>query len=624
MSVHPNPLSSDVLALCMPRPRRPHAVAIVGMLALAWTGSALAQFVQHDHYVSPLDIVVNGPGGSEVISFTGSMWMDIEFESVEGASQDDDLDSREELDAEIVSLNVAGTSALGLGAVTIQLGTLAPTIGVVEEATNTTPGRIDVPPFTIGGSADMTAAAYLEVEIGGVTYHNVQPLRGALAIPHSPPASIASWFLNSERVELYDASGVVSPYSLGLLPPDVPTQPFDANYGFAWANQPTIASYSPNALYRHNPTGGTVLIERSGVGAYRVTFPGMVNMGLDRGNAQVSAYESSGAGPDDHACRAIDWDADWVEVRCATRTGVPLDSRFTVLFLKSKLTSDGIAYARTSLPFAASHTLPASDGWNPSGGDIVVTRSGVGSYGVVFDGFAGLAFAGNVQITSMGAPTARCTVVEWVADFVEVRCVNSVGTPIDSEFSVLYLLEAPSFLSDVAWSWGFMPSNDRYDAGTSYSASPDGGSTIIERTGPGAYEIRWVGYADHNFAGSGGHAQVTAYRGAGGLAGGDCGIRSWSQDRTGVRCFDTFGTPADQPFSVMHLRPLPTPEPGTAISIAVGGLAVGRLARSRRRRRFGRHHPARVAIGEGPSRSPAERIPVPWRAAASRHLQGHC
>jgi hypothetical protein len=95
---------------------------------------------------------------------------------------------------------------------------------------------------------------------------------------------------------------------------------------YAWANQPSTASYSPNTLYRSNPNGGAVTITRSGVGRYVVTWSGLAL--LDGGDVQVTAYSGGNI-----VCKVESWGSQSVAVRCFNPgTNVLVDSYFDIMY----------------------------------------------------------------------------------------------------------------------------------------------------------------------------------------------------------------------------------------------------------------------------------------------------
>lgn len=95
---------------------------------------------------------------------------------------------------------------------------------------------------------------------------------------------------------------------------------------YAWANNPTAASYVPSTSYQFadfTDTAGT--ITRSGVGAYGVKWD---YINLDHGNVQVTAYGSTNT-----TCKVSGWNTpSGVQVRCFSATGAPADSMFDVAF----------------------------------------------------------------------------------------------------------------------------------------------------------------------------------------------------------------------------------------------------------------------------------------------------
>jgi len=100
-------------------------------------------------------------------------------------------------------------------------------------------------------------------------------------------------------------------------------------WGYVWANEPTEASYTPDAAYQGNSTHAVNTITRSGVGAYVVDFPGL---GGTKGDVQVSAYST------DAVCNTAGWSSDGsggadVNVECFDAAGSPVDSYFTAQYL---------------------------------------------------------------------------------------------------------------------------------------------------------------------------------------------------------------------------------------------------------------------------------------------------
>nr|QEO74592.1 hypothetical protein [uncultured bacterium] len=103
--------------------------------------------------------------------------------------------------------------------------------------------------------------------------------------------------------------------------------------GYAWADQPSAASYTPNLLYQRSTTishSGTITINSPAVGTYDVFLP-YQNQGLDGGHAQVTAY---GAGTS--RCQIGYWLPDpggrTVRVYCFANGGALVDTYFALQY----------------------------------------------------------------------------------------------------------------------------------------------------------------------------------------------------------------------------------------------------------------------------------------------------
>jgi len=127
--------------------------------------------------------------------------------------------------------------------------------------------------------------------------------------------------------------------------------------GFLWADQPTAASYTPNASYNYNNRGGSNTVTRSGTGVYTATFPGL----RGGGNPQVTAYSFyQGAGAH---CEISSWTATGtttqVGVLCFDGTGNPADEYYSLSYNRSALESEGATngvFAFANKPATARYT----------------------------------------------------------------------------------------------------------------------------------------------------------------------------------------------------------------------------------------------------------------------------
>jgi hypothetical protein len=95
--------------------------------------------------------------------------------------------------------------------------------------------------------------------------------------------------------------------------------------GYAWADQPSTASYTPNTFYSSNSAGGGINITRSGPGRYTVTWSGLGSDLLDGGDVQVTAYGSGTA-----QCKVESWGSQSANVRCFAPNGALVDSFYDV------------------------------------------------------------------------------------------------------------------------------------------------------------------------------------------------------------------------------------------------------------------------------------------------------
>ncbi len=109
-----------------------------------------APTVEHDSYpATTMDLLVDIGAGAEFVRVAGSSQVDVFFEGpAEGNATDDDDDGRDEVVQQIVGLALTGTSSQGPIAVT--LSATGPSLGLLAEESDATPGLLDVDPFSPG------------------------------------------------------------------------------------------------------------------------------------------------------------------------------------------------------------------------------------------------------------------------------------------------------------------------------------------------------------------------------------------------------------------------------------------------------------------------------------------
>jgi hypothetical protein len=206
-----------------------------------------------------------------------------------------------------------------------------------------------------------------------------------------------------------------------------------ADRAFALAHQPTATGYSPKAQASWNPAG-TIQVNRMEKGVYEVIFTNLRSAPQLPAHAQVNAVGSGKA-----HCTLSEWGGEpdlYVHVSCYTPAGALVDSKFSVLFTKP---ADHLAYAWADQPTTASYSPAAFGTWNPSGGRVAITRSGVGKYTVWWVGVdPEILGRGNVQVTAVayGAGT-QCKVTGQGTETAQVQCFAPNGTLVDSYYSVM-------------------------------------------------------------------------------------------------------------------------------------------------------------------------------------------
>ncbi|MGQ0618219.1 MAG: cell wall-binding repeat-containing protein, partial [Acidimicrobiia bacterium] len=237
------------------------------------------------------------------------------------------------------------------------------------------------------------------------------------------------------RVNCFDAAGaaVDVEFDATFLRPTPGYGPM----GYVWANEAASASYTPSAPYQYNSTGTANTIDRSAVGVYAVTLPGLAGAG--EGHVEVTAYGSG----NEH-CKVSSWGpsgADQVvNVRCFDAAGAAVDSRFTTTFVDgaSLVPKPGApsAYLWANDPVNAAYTPSPTYQFNSSGGVNNITRSGVGDYLATLAGVG--TPGGHIQVTAYGSSSDHCVVDSWGPSggdlAVGVNCVDIAGAAADTRF----------------------------------------------------------------------------------------------------------------------------------------------------------------------------------------------
>lgn len=145
-------------------------------------------------------------GASEMIYLSGSSEEHVYFEGTEfGIALDHDGDLMDEVTAELVNLDLTGSSSLG--PVGLRVRSDYRSIGQIEETSNANQDLLDLDPFVPGvGGAEAFFDVFFEIEIAGQNYHTEDPKRIA-GNPHFKPHAPDQIYLNELCHELIDAAG---------------------------------------------------------------------------------------------------------------------------------------------------------------------------------------------------------------------------------------------------------------------------------------------------------------------------------------------------------------------------------------------------------------------------------
>ena len=260
-------------------------------LAFVITGSQLIEVDQIPMSEPETEIIT--PLGKEKLTVSGPLTQHVFFEGInEGAASDDNGDGLDDVELEIVDLDWTGNGPL-LGPVRLRVHPDIPSVGLIEEMANNTPGILDVPPFTAAGLADMTLDFYFEIEFGGQVLYTDQPSRLEAIINHKPPGPL-NWFSVNEYIPLLNADGSISRCYFGLgsdwVRPFWEVDPFD---------------FSRVRLEITKPGGSTEFVDLSGFSSMYTVFSFVHegdasdgdSDGRDEVDTEMAALDLSGTGP---------------------------------------------------------------------------------------------------------------------------------------------------------------------------------------------------------------------------------------------------------------------------------------------------------------------------------------
>jgi hypothetical protein len=336
-------------------------------------------------------------------------------------------------------------------------------------------------------------------------------------------------------------------------------------WAYVWGGtSPITGRTHAHAAWQRNSTGALNVVERTGTGAYTITFRNLGVFPIARngggGTVHVTAH---GNGPDWCNVRrwqptpsALDGDLQ-VDVRCYTAAGTPVDTQFAAMFARP-FTYDQprFGYVNADQPAAASYTPSTAYSYNGMGAASTntITRTATGRYQVRFPGLGGSTSAA-AQITAAGPNAETCRATGWqtsangLDELVDVACHTSAGGAVDAPFTLSFherdgmLGVLPHTGSPRAYVVSDQQNVAIHTPTAQYNSS--GGQNRISHVSTGVYRVRLS-----DLASAGGHVQVASY-----LPAADsrrCKVASWGADGADevvtVRCFDASGTVADARF----------------------------------------------------------------------------
>ena len=214
---------------------------------LATSTATLGDVTEIDTFTySRGQISLDDLSASDIIDLNGPSEIHVFFEGgAEGIADDDNGNGLDEVAAEIVSMNLAGTGN-SFGDVVVRLNSGRQALGVIEEMINNTSGILDLPPFAPTGAANSFFDVFVELEFTtmGIILYSHDPARMIAVINEKPPAG-GDIYRFTGPLQLYSGDGTPTPVSISNLQYEPNPQQYDwgdAPDNAAAARYPTLAS----------------------------------------------------------------------------------------------------------------------------------------------------------------------------------------------------------------------------------------------------------------------------------------------------------------------------------------------------------------------------------------------
>jgi probable HAF family extracellular repeat protein len=321
-------------------------------------------------------------------------------------------------------------------------------------------------------------------------------------------------------------------------------------YAYAWADSPTLASYTPDSHYAYDASGGAISITRPSVGIYDVTFdslPGWGNNGMSSAVA-VTAYGSSTV-----ACSVVTYSSSpssavatvgWFDIV----TKLSADSRFTVMILGNQGVPTPSAFVVSG---GSAPVPPPNPAWSWTSGQNPITithNSAPGSYNVLLG-------TGNTPksaklVTGSGGAT-RCKDAQGISGGLQVRCYDWDGNASDQGFWVMQVGGGRPGRR-IGFAVANLPTSASYTPSASTAFNSSGGAITATRSGAGRYAMNFGGLK--KLPGHTEHVQVTSV----GTTLSACNVVNWSNSSAGlkvlVECRNGAGQFVDSRYNVLVIE----------------------------------------------------------------------
>ena len=242
----------------------------IKIVALRYTPTPPKEIDSFPHSYAQVTLALPS-GATENILLSGLTTFEVSIPPA-GQAGDFDGDGLDQVFTEMTQLDLSGVSSMG--PVRLRLDPTHRTLGQIEERVNNTPGVLDLPPFAAVGHADSFFDQFVELTVGGGTFHPAQPFRVQSVITHKPPApgeSYASTF--TQPIDLLTVDGSASGIKLvSEVHTPIPPEEID------------LFPYSYAQLTLATPNGSTETILLAGPTTLQASIPSSGQTGDFNGN----------------------------------------------------------------------------------------------------------------------------------------------------------------------------------------------------------------------------------------------------------------------------------------------------------------------------------------------------